>query len=115
MALDLAQLARDTGAAIADADQHGAAVAASFLRLQMPAVHHALRHACVDREQVLEFGRAFGAISLAVHAIDGKGDNTAWQDVLARIEVIGKRGDCRECPHNPTPAMPGTNRYGNGG
>ena len=33
--------------------------------------------------------RAFGAISLAVAAIDKGSDNTPWQDVVARIEAIG--------------------------
>ncbi len=41
--LDLAQLARDTGLALADADQRGAAGAATFLRTQMPAILAALR------------------------------------------------------------------------
>lgn len=43
--LDLAQIAHDTGTALADADQHGAAAAATFLRVQMPAILAALRQA----------------------------------------------------------------------
>lgn len=41
--LDLAQIARDAGTALADADQRGAAVAATFLRTRLPAIMAALR------------------------------------------------------------------------
>lgn len=37
--------------------------------------------------------RAFGAISLAVAAIDGGSDNTPWRDVVERIETTGRRLD----------------------
>ncbi|HZG67764.1 MAG TPA: hypothetical protein VEZ12_13535 [Herpetosiphonaceae bacterium] len=41
----------------------------------------------------VEWGHAFGAISLAVAAADGKGDNTPWQDVVQRIEDLRKERD----------------------
>lgn len=46
--------------------------------------------AAEDRRELM---RAFGAISLAVAAIDGGSDNTPWRDVVARIETIGRQLD----------------------
>jgi hypothetical protein len=69
-------------------------------RLQVESSNHAavaetLRRQCDSVHQDLNtaYGRALGAISIAVDKIDGQGNNTPWQDVVARIEAIGAQRD----------------------
>lgn len=56
---------------------------------QAQACWHAKQVAVNECEaKLLEYGSAFAAISRAVHAIDNKGDNTPWHDVVGRINWI---------------------------
>lgn len=51
-----------------------------------------------DADALLEHGRAFGAISLAVAAIDGGSAITPWQDVVVRIKAIGEKLSATQVP-----------------
>jgi hypothetical protein len=109
--LDPATFARQVGAAIADADDRGAAVAASFLRGPVRLACQALRHGAIQLPP-----DQLDAVHLAIEQAEAAGTSASIDPALLRrllspTATHASPADCRECPYHPTPEEPETRRH----